>query len=147
MSVYVETSAGDLVVDLFSDECPLACKNFVKLCKYANLRTFLSSHRYTCFSCFCAVRPPCTGFTAQEEPEHILNLHMMLPVFGLDLDVTVVCNAGQSTTTTACSSRYLGTSLRKLGILKMTAVEAALFMGTCSPFWLLARGMCILTAT
>lgn len=35
MSVYVETSAGDLVVDLFTDECPLACKNFVKLCKYA----------------------------------------------------------------------------------------------------------------
>lgn len=34
MSVYIETSAGDVVVDLFTDECPEACKNFLKLCKY-----------------------------------------------------------------------------------------------------------------
>lgn len=35
MSVYIETSAGDVVVDLYTDECPLACKNFLKLCKCA----------------------------------------------------------------------------------------------------------------
>lgn len=40
MSVYLETSAGDLVVDLFTDECPIACKNFVKLCKYARSPQF-----------------------------------------------------------------------------------------------------------
>lgn len=33
MSVLVNTSAGDLVVDLFVDDCPLASKNFIKLCK------------------------------------------------------------------------------------------------------------------
>jgi cyclophilin family peptidyl-prolyl cis-trans isomerase len=34
MSVYIETSAGDIVVDLYVDECPMASKNFIKLCKY-----------------------------------------------------------------------------------------------------------------
>lgn len=36
MSVYIETSAGDVVVDLFTDECPQTCQNFLKLCKYAS---------------------------------------------------------------------------------------------------------------
>ena len=36
MSVYLETSAGDVVVDLYTDECPLASKNFLKLCKCAS---------------------------------------------------------------------------------------------------------------
>jgi hypothetical protein len=35
MSVYIETSIGDVVVDLYTDECPLATKNFIKLCKCA----------------------------------------------------------------------------------------------------------------
>lgn len=33
MSVLLETSVGDVVVDLFVEECPLACRNFLKLCK------------------------------------------------------------------------------------------------------------------
>ena len=33
MSVLLETSAGELVIDLFADEAPLATKNFIKLCK------------------------------------------------------------------------------------------------------------------
>ncbi|PKI61841.1 hypothetical protein CRG98_017739 [Punica granatum] len=33
MSVLIVTSLGDLVVDLHTDECPLTCKNFLKLCK------------------------------------------------------------------------------------------------------------------
>ena len=33
MSVLVVTSAGDIVVDLFVERCPLATKNFLKLCK------------------------------------------------------------------------------------------------------------------
>lgn len=33
MSVMVETSLGTLVIDLFTDRCPLTCKNFLKLCK------------------------------------------------------------------------------------------------------------------
>ncbi|CAI0450444.1 unnamed protein product [Linum tenue] len=33
MSVLIVTSLGDLVVDLFTNECPLTCKNFLKLCK------------------------------------------------------------------------------------------------------------------
>ena len=33
MSVLLETSKGDLVVDLYTDDCPLASKNFLKLCK------------------------------------------------------------------------------------------------------------------
>ncbi|CAM8924367.1 unnamed protein product [Rhodiola kirilowii] len=33
MSVLVVTSLGDLVIDLYTDRCPLTCKNFLKLCK------------------------------------------------------------------------------------------------------------------
>ena len=33
MSVLLNTSAGDIVIDLFTEDCPLATKNFLKLCK------------------------------------------------------------------------------------------------------------------
>ena len=33
MAVLLETSRGDLVVDLFTEEAPQACLNFLKLCK------------------------------------------------------------------------------------------------------------------
>ena len=33
MSVLLETSLGDIVIDLFCDQAPLACENFLKLCK------------------------------------------------------------------------------------------------------------------
>jgi peptidyl-prolyl cis-trans isomerase-like 4 len=33
MSVLLETSLGDLVVDLFTERCPLGSLNFIKLCK------------------------------------------------------------------------------------------------------------------
>jgi cyclophilin family peptidyl-prolyl cis-trans isomerase len=44
MSVYVETSAGDIVVDLYTDECPLASKNFLKLCKCAPGSLLIQRH-------------------------------------------------------------------------------------------------------
>lgn len=34
MAVLLETSKGDIVVDLYAEDAPLACKNFLKLCKY-----------------------------------------------------------------------------------------------------------------
>lgn len=33
MAVLFETSVGELVIDLFVEECPLACNNLLKLCK------------------------------------------------------------------------------------------------------------------
>ncbi|QIW97536.1 hypothetical protein AMS68_003054 [Peltaster fructicola] len=33
MSVLLETSAGDITIDLFVSDAPLACENFLKLCK------------------------------------------------------------------------------------------------------------------
>ncbi|RVW24693.1 Peptidyl-prolyl cis-trans isomerase CYP59 [Vitis vinifera] len=33
MSVLIVTSLGDIVVDLYTDRCPLTSKNFLKLCK------------------------------------------------------------------------------------------------------------------
>ena len=32
MSVLIETSVGDLVIDLFVKDCPLTTQNFLKLC-------------------------------------------------------------------------------------------------------------------
>ncbi|XP_023174264.2 peptidyl-prolyl cis-trans isomerase sig-7 [Drosophila hydei] len=42
MSVVIETTLGDLTVDLFTDERPIACLNFIKLCqlKYYNYNLF-----------------------------------------------------------------------------------------------------------
>lgn len=37
MSVLIVTSLGDIVVDLFTDKCPLTSKNFLKLCKYVSI--------------------------------------------------------------------------------------------------------------
>ena len=33
MAVLLQTSQGDMVVDLLTDLAPTACKNFLKLCK------------------------------------------------------------------------------------------------------------------
>jgi len=42
MSVVIETTLGDLTVDLFTSERPIACLNFLKLCrlKYYNFNLF-----------------------------------------------------------------------------------------------------------
>jgi len=44
MSVLLETSLGDIVIDLEADSCPKACENFLKLCKiyYYNLNAFFN---------------------------------------------------------------------------------------------------------
>jgi hypothetical protein len=44
MSVLVETSLGDIVVDLEVDKCPRTCANFLKLCKakYYGLNAFFN---------------------------------------------------------------------------------------------------------
>lgn len=36
MAVLLETSKGDIVIDLYVDEAPNTCKNFLKLCKWVN---------------------------------------------------------------------------------------------------------------
>lgn len=47
MSVLIETSLGDLVVDLEVEACPKLCQNFLKLCKvyYYNLNAFFNGTR------------------------------------------------------------------------------------------------------
>lgn len=42
MAVVIETTIGDITVDLFLDERPKACLNFLKLCKlkYYNFNLF-----------------------------------------------------------------------------------------------------------
>jgi hypothetical protein len=44
MSVLLETSVGDIVIDLEVDACPKTCVNFLKLCKvyYYNLNAFFN---------------------------------------------------------------------------------------------------------
>ncbi|KAG8906492.1 Peptidyl-prolyl cis-trans isomerase cyp6 [Tulasnella sp. 403] len=44
MSILLETSLGDIVIDLEVDACPHTCKNFLKLCKvyYYNLNAFFN---------------------------------------------------------------------------------------------------------
>jgi cyclophilin family peptidyl-prolyl cis-trans isomerase len=44
MSLLLETSLGDLVIDLEVEACPKTCENFLKLCKvyYYNLNAFFN---------------------------------------------------------------------------------------------------------
>ena len=44
MSVLLETSLGDLVIDLEVESCPKTSENFLKLCKsyYFNLNAFFN---------------------------------------------------------------------------------------------------------
>ena len=44
MSVLLETSLGDIVIDLEVQNCPKTCENFLKLCKvyYYNLNAFFN---------------------------------------------------------------------------------------------------------
>lgn len=48
MSVLLETSLGDIVIDLETDACPKTCQNFLKLCKvyYYNLNAFFNGIRF-----------------------------------------------------------------------------------------------------
>lgn len=43
MSILLETSLGDIVIDLNTEKCPLASKNFIKQCKmkYYNNALFI----------------------------------------------------------------------------------------------------------
>lgn len=47
MSVVIETSIGDITVDLYLKERPKACLNFIKLCKlkYYNFNLFHTIQR------------------------------------------------------------------------------------------------------
>ena len=47
MSLLLETSLGDIVIDLEVDSCPKTCENFLKLCKvyYYNLNAFFNGRR------------------------------------------------------------------------------------------------------
>lgn len=47
MSVLIETSLGDIVIDLYTSKCPFASENFLKLCKlkYYNNCLFYSVER------------------------------------------------------------------------------------------------------
>lgn len=53
MSVLIETSYGDIVVDLFFEECPTACTNFLKLCKIKYYHSCLFHTIHRDFLCMC----------------------------------------------------------------------------------------------
>jgi peptidyl-prolyl cis-trans isomerase-like 4 len=44
MSVLLETSVGEIVVDLFTEDCPHTCENFLKLCKMKYYNGVLFHH-------------------------------------------------------------------------------------------------------
>lgn len=49
MAVLLDTSIGELVIDLYVDEAPIACENFIKLCKikyYNGCLLFSVLHNY-----------------------------------------------------------------------------------------------------
>ena len=58
MSVLLETSLGEIVIDLYTEKAPKTCQNFLKLCKtkYYNFSPF---HKVT--SGFTAVTGDPTG--------------------------------------------------------------------------------------
>ena len=53
MSVLLETSKGDIVIDLHCEDCPIACKNFLKLCKIKYYNNCLFFNVQADFICQC----------------------------------------------------------------------------------------------
>lgn len=55
MSLLLETSLGDIVIDLEVEACPKTCENFLKLCKvyYYNLNAFFNGALLFFLSPFC----------------------------------------------------------------------------------------------
>lgn len=52
MAVLLETTYGDLVIDLFYEECPSSCRNFVRLCKLKHYNNCLFHKVVKDFLCF-----------------------------------------------------------------------------------------------
>jgi peptidyl-prolyl cis-trans isomerase-like 4 len=54
MSVMLETSLGDLIIDLETERCPRTCENFLKLCKmkYYALNAFFNGTSVFSFSSY-----------------------------------------------------------------------------------------------
>ncbi len=79
MAVLLETSKGDLVIDLYAEECPLATKNFLKLCKW------VVSSAAVCISAPLAslrMRRPCSVCIASPQ---VAKSHFVLDVVGWKL--------------------------------------------------------------
>lgn len=57
MSLLLETSLGDVVIDLEVEACPKTCENFLKLCKvyYYNLNAFFNGPLSPYFLTTCSV--------------------------------------------------------------------------------------------
>lgn len=66
MAVLIETSIGDLVIDLHTKESPNACKNFLKLCKakFYNGALFMNLQR-NYLTQIQTINPPRTIFGTQ----------------------------------------------------------------------------------
>jgi peptidyl-prolyl cis-trans isomerase-like 4 len=61
MAVLLETSKGDMVVDLFTEDCPLASRNFLKLCK--------------CVPCSCALASSAADVRCMWSHSHVCSCH------------------------------------------------------------------------
>lgn len=59
MSVLLETSLGDIVIDLEVEACPKTCENFLKLCKvyYYNLNAFFNGRKFISCNVIVLISP------------------------------------------------------------------------------------------
>ena len=48
MSVLLETSLGEIVIDLYTDKVPKTCENFLKLCKVKESADFVDKILQLC---------------------------------------------------------------------------------------------------
>ncbi|ORY74360.1 cyclophilin-like domain-containing protein, partial [Protomyces lactucae-debilis] len=62
--VLLQTTKGDVEIELFSKECPLACRNFIQLCLEGYMQT-TSFHRIVPGFCIQAGDPTGTGTGGQ----------------------------------------------------------------------------------
>lgn len=130
MSVIIETSKGDIVVDVYVDECPKAATNFLKcvlrmlplgrLC--ANCSCLQARH--TCTQ-DCAVGAGCSRPAGLHAEEGMFAALTPPPLPRLPAGC-----ASSSTTTTACSTMCSATSSRRAAT-PPTPARAASRCGAC----------------
>ena len=72
MAVLLETSIGDMVVDLFYEKCPKASINFIKLCKNKHFNDSLFNKvEKDYLAAIRTIEPPKTIFTSEYFPDEI----------------------------------------------------------------------------
>ena len=96
MSVLLETSFGDLVIDLNTEKCPNACFNFLKLCKLKHYNNSLFIKVQKDYLAQVRTKIPTTIWNERGEKKPYFNDEVNLEGKVNELGLVATANAGSN---------------------------------------------------